>query len=154
MRALLLALILTLGFTSTVRAEDIESFKATQRAWEDLNHVTRADLSLFFDRISLTDHGWEFKLSPNVRGMLWRIRKDRSDVTGACDSGQVLDVPRGASLLIKRKDLDLFFKPSNLATFNVRLTTRTEIGGSLKTEEREALLAAHGSGFALMYSED
>ena len=148
-----LALSFLLCSSYVVSAEDANSFIARHRAEENQHHITRSDLSFFFERISLTNQGWEFKLSPNVRGMLWRIRKDNSDVTGACDSGQIIDLKPGASLLIERKDLDLFFDPRGFAGFTVRLRIKPD-GGSDFTEAREAIMAARGEGFVLMFAED
>jgi len=153
-RMLLGLFILSLIIARPALAMDVESFKAQQRAWEDQSHITRGDLAFFFDRISFTDHGWEFKLSPNVPGMLWRIRKEKTDITGACDSGQVLNLPAGASLEVKQKGLVLFFEPRGVAGFQVRLSIETKIGDSMDHEAREALLAADGAGFGLMYAED
>ena len=102
-RLLLLTFCLVAISTRFAGATDAESAQATMKAWEDLSKLTRGDLAFFFDRIYRDADGWEFKQSASVRGMLWRIRKNSSDITGACQPGQVLNVLPGFSLIIKRK---------------------------------------------------
>jgi hypothetical protein len=139
MRPLLLTLIFVLGFGCGARAQD---------------RLTRGDLNFFFERVSFHNGQWEFKLSPNVRGMLWRIRKDRSDLTGACESGQVLNVPALASLEIKRKDIRLYFAPRDVVSFNVYLTLDPEKSENSGREDREVIIVAWQGDMALRYAGD
>ncbi len=157
-RTLVFAVALFLSLTGIGRAQTADAFQTRMKAGEDLGHITRGDLSFFFDRIAFKDGNWEFKLSPNVRGMLWRIRNEneKSDVTGACGSGQVLTFASSSLLEIKRKDFDLVFLPISPGTFNVRFVIKPETGISKDVESREiTILKGRSDGdFSLAFGED
>ena len=151
-RALFIALIFALSVVGEAKAQ-IDG-ASRMRAWDDLDHITRGDLNFFFERISFTNGHWQFVFSPNVRGMLWRVKSDNSDITGACDSGQVLNIPARASLEIKRQGTRLFFDPMNEVSFRVYLTLEPEKGVSTEREEREVMMVAWHGGINLHYVED
>ncbi|HEY0256614.1 MAG TPA: hypothetical protein VGC39_04145 [Candidatus Methylacidiphilales bacterium] len=153
-KACLLVLMLAYFLEGSSDGIDIASFQEQRRAWGDLDHITRGDLIFFFDHISFQDGRWEFKLSPNVRGMLWRIRNDSSDTTGTCDSGQVLNFAAGSSLEIKRSDIDLVFHPLSNTTFQVRLKIKSDSQSANYSQESEAILASFGAGYRLKFMED
>ena len=144
-RFLLFTLILVLGFASNVKAQDF----------------TRGDLDFFFERVTFNNGEWEFKLSRNVHAMLWRIQTKHSDITGACEPGQILKVPvlasEQATLKIKGKGLELNFLPARPQGFNIYLRLEPEKGVSTETEERTAILIPHtdGSGrITIAYARD
>jgi hypothetical protein len=80
MRAILVIFILILGCKSLATAQ---AYPHSQSA-----HLTHADVDFFFNSIVFKDGICEFKLSPNTIGMSWRIRTDKLDNTGGCQSGQ------------------------------------------------------------------
>ena len=116
--------------------------------------LSRADLSVFFDRIYFVSGNWEFKFSAGSLGMLWRVKNGGSDVSGACISGQVLKVVPGSSLQLKRNDLVLDMEPAGPVRFNVRLSLKPDPKVADPGDEQEAFLIAKGNGFALVYARD
>jgi hypothetical protein len=158
MRVLLVAVVSVFALGGIGKAQTPEAFQARMNAWRDLGHITRGDLAFFFDRIAFKDGNWDFKLSPNVRGMLWRIRNDNdySDVTGACGSGQVLTLASSSTFELKRKDFDLVFLPKWPGAFNVRFVIKPEPEISKDFEGREiTILKGRSDGhYTLVFAED
>lgn len=120
------------------------------------SHLTHADVDFFFESVTLKNGECQFKLTANTLGMLWRIRTNKTDLTGACQSGQMLSLPASASLEIKRKDLNLYFLPQGPGAFNVRFVIKTESDISKETESREAtILRVKGNGgYDILIGED
>jgi len=74
-------------------------------------YVTAADMRFFFDSISYNHGKWEFELSRNSMGMLWRQINGKDDVTGVCSYKQTLVVPKSSTLELKIHDMAIRFKP-------------------------------------------
>ncbi len=99
-----------LAFVLSLACGDMTKAQLSQSSFSPYpDHLTRADLNFFFDSVYFRNNQWEFHLSRNIHQMVSRIRTDKSDITGACESGEVLFIPEEASLEIKGKDLSLLF---------------------------------------------
>ena len=149
MRTLLFAIILAITCENSVCAQE-----RPYHQWSA--NLTHADVDFFFESITLEKGDCQFKLSANTAGMLWRIRTNKTDVTGACQTDQILSVPAAASLEIKRKDLNLYFLPLGPGTFNVRFILKPEAGISKETESREAtiLKVTSNGSYGIAIGED
>jgi len=144
-----LALILVFTFESAISAQEMPYHQGSA-------NLTHADVDFFFESITLEDGDCQFKLSANTLGMLWRIRTDKTDVTGACQSGQILTVPSSASLEIKRKDLDLVFLPYGPGSFIVRFSIKPEEKNPANVEHHDAtMLTVKSNGaYIIAIAED
>jgi hypothetical protein len=111
--------------------------------------LTRADINFFFSSASFDGKTWFYQLSPNTRGMLWRVIDGKRDVTGSCQSGQRLSVARGASLEIKNKAVDLNIFPYDRHQRAV-LVFSADPSHGVPQEERSVLFS-WGSGEIIPY---
>jgi hypothetical protein len=81
-------------------------------------YATKADMLFFFDSISY-DHGkWQFELSRNSMGMLWRTINGKDDVTGVCSYKQTLIVPKSSTFELKTQDMAIHFSPAAPSPFD------------------------------------
>jgi hypothetical protein len=134
MSRFLIALIFVLGFQCKADAQTKELPHGFS------NGLTHADVDFFFTSFALRNGKWAFKLSPNTNGMLWNIRKDDSNLTGACESGAELEVPVGAIFEVKRKDIRLVLIPRGALSFDGRLTVQPVKNITKGVEEREGII--------------
>jgi hypothetical protein len=149
MRPLLFALILGFAFESPLYAQQNPYHQASA-------NLTHADIDFFFHSITFKNGECQFELTANTVGMLWRIKTDKTDLTGACLNDQILAVPDTASLKIKRKELNLYFLPLGPGVFNVRFIIKPEPGVSHDAESREAtfLQVRNDGTYSIAISED
>jgi hypothetical protein len=118
------------------------------------NDLTRADVGYFFSSVTFNGRIWTYHLSPNTRGMLWRIRDDKSDLTGACVSGGILEVARNANFEVKNKQVDFHVSPWG-THLRATLLIKADPAHGTPAEEREALVSWSSTrALDLVYVED